>query len=118
MNGEALDQVRSQAAGIAAATGNTAALVEKNTAGLEQAYAAFVEKVGADLRAQADQFERNISGVMGTLNETLARLKTEADRGVSDGLLQKAAQMQMTMDGIRSAVESLAAASEAAGKEG
>ncbi len=108
LNGEALDQVRAQAGSIAASTGNTVSLVEKNTAGLERTYAAFVEKVGEDLRVQTETFEKNITSVMEVLNENLARLKADADSGTGSGLIEKATEMQMAMADIRSAVERMA----------
>ena len=112
LNGEALDSVRAQAGSIAASAGNTAALVEKNTAGLEKAYAAFVQKVSSDLLAQTELFEKNVAGVMASLNESLARMKAEADRGVSDGLIAKASEMQAAMADIRRSVEKLAATAD------
>ena len=74
-----------------------------------------MEKVSSDLRAQTELFEKNVTGVMASLNENLARMKAEADGGVSDGLLARAAEMQMTMADIRRSVESLAAGAAAAG---
>ncbi len=117
LNAEAMESLRTQAGSVAAAAGNTAALVERNTAGLEKNYADFVEKVGAELRVQAETFEKNISGVMTALNENLERMKLQAESSASDGLLQKATEMQMALADIRAAVERLSSGDTAGGKE-
>ena len=116
LNGESLDRVRSQAGSIAASAGSTAALVEKNTRTLEENYASFVDKVGRELSAQVDAFGKNVAGVMAALNENLARMKAEADTGAGEGLLARAAEMQMALSDIRRSVETLAAKADG-GKE-
>ena len=71
-----------------------------------------MQKVSSDLLAQTELFEKNVAGVMASLNESLARMKAEADRGVSDGLIAKASEMQAAMADIRRSVEKLAATAD------
>ena len=116
LNEEAMEAVRAQAGSVAASAGNTAALVEKNTADLAGTYSSFVRKVGEDLGKEAEAFEKNICGVMNTLNANLERMKAQADSGSAAGLLEKAARMQAALDDIRVSLEKLVSG-KAAGRE-
>ena len=112
-----MEAVRAQAGSVAASAGNTASLVEKNTADLANTYSSFVRKVGEDLGREAENFEKNICGVMNAMNENLERMKTQAAGGDAAGFLEKAAEMQAALDGIRAAVEKLASGKAAGGEE-
>ncbi len=117
LNEQAMEAVRAQAGSVAASAGNTASLVEKNTADLANTYSSFVRKVGEDLGREAENFEKNICGVMNAMNENLERMKTQAAGGDGAGFLEKAAEMQAALDGIRAAVEKLASGKAAGGEE-